>query len=55
MLLLPIEVEEEASFLVSIRVVEIVVEIVAEEATSFSTSTGQEILRYYGISWMERL
>ena len=46
--------EEEASFLVSIRVIEIMVEIEAEEAASFLISTGQEILRYYGISWMER-
>ena len=54
MLLLLIEVKEEPSFLVSIKVVEIMVEIEAEESASFSTSTGQEILQYYGISWMKR-
>ena len=49
-----IEVEEEAFLLTSIRVVGIEVEEEASFAASFSTSMGQEILRYYGISWMER-
>ena len=49
-----IEVEEEAFFLTSIRVVGIEVEEEASFAASFSTSMGQEMLRYYGISWMQR-
>ena len=49
-----IEVEEEAFFLTSIRVVGIEVEEEASFAASFSISMDQEMLRYYGISWMER-